>query len=41
MKFSCTKYPRLKRLNHEVAMKMIYEIDTSRDVESWFGAIPY
>ncbi|MFF3925863.1 ATP-binding protein [Paenibacillus lactis] len=32
-----------KRLNHEVAMKMTYEqlceIDTNRDVESWFGAI--
>ncbi|QQZ58969.1 ATP-binding protein [Paenibacillus sonchi] len=32
-----------KRLNHEVAMKMTYkqlcEIDTSRDVESWFTAI--
>lgn len=32
-----------KRLNHEVAMKMTYEqlceIDTSRDVESWLGAI--
>lgn len=32
-----------KRLNHEVAMKMTYEqlceIDTSRDIESWFGAI--
>lgn len=32
-----------KRLNHEVAMKMTYEqlceIDTHREVESWFGAI--